>query len=332
MKPLAHAPIQNSSIPSRSRFLGLRSGMPWSIGLALLLPGCDPGFAPGSEVSSLRVLAVQVDNPFASPGETVHLQALSYDPEARPITWAWALCAEPASSNVESCLADVARTSAETGTLPLLGMGSGLDNIDLTIAADALDRVPDVAKAQALVGVVSVACPGTLELAPGTAAAQLPFRCIDDQGREFGLDEAIVGVKRVFLREAERNQNPVVEQVLFDGELWEESDVKEVDGCDTEEHLIDDCASSLHHRLQVRVSAASFESGIDEFGRDFREQVIVQHYTEQGIVETAVRTAAESETNWVARSRASGSEIRVWFVVRDDRGGVSWAERRVRVR
>ena len=312
MKPLAHTII------------------PMAFTLSLF--GCDPGFAPGSQVDSLRVLAVQVDSPFASPGDTVHLQALSYDPEARPITWAWALCAEPASSSVESCLADVARASAESGASPLLGMGSGLDNIDLTIAADALDRVPDVARAQALVGVVSVACPGTLELAPGTGEAPLPFRCVDDQGRELGLDEAIVGVKRVFLREAERNQNPVVDQVLFDGEVWAESDVKEVDGCDTEEHLLDDCASNLHHRIQAVVSPESFESGIDEFGRDFREQVIVQHYTEQGIVETEVRTAAESETNWVARSRASGSEIRLWFVVRDDRGGVSWAERRVRVR
>jgi hypothetical protein len=47
--------------------------------------------------------------------------------------------------------------------------------------------------------------------------------------------------------------------------------------------------------------------------------------------EDEVRIAAEAETRWVARSTASGSEQSLWFVARDDRG-VSWAERRVRVR
>jgi hypothetical protein len=38
------------------------------------------------------------------------------------------------------------------------------------------------------------------------------------------------------------------------------------------------------------------------------------------------------ETHWVARSGSSGNELSLWFVARDGRGGVNWAERRVRVR
>ena len=51
-----------------------------------------------------------------------------------------------------------------------------------------------------------------------------------------------------------------------------------------------------------------------------------------GIFKDEIRIAAESETRWVARVGASGSEQSIWFVARDDRGGVTWEERRVRVR
>ena len=88
----------------------------------------------------------------------------------------------------------------------------------------------------------------------------------------------------------------------------------------------------MKHRIQAVVDPASFETGTDEFGRDFTEQLIVQQYTEAGIVEDEVRIASDSETGWVARTSAAGSELGLWFVARDDRGGVSWAERRVRVR
>ncbi len=120
--------------------------------------------------------------------------------------------------------------------------------------------------------------------------------------------------------------------MLFDGEEWPADEVKEVDACDTEEFTYDDCKNQNPHRIAAVVNPANFESGEDEFGRSFTEQVIVQHYTTDGIFKDEVRIAAESETRWVARIGASGSEQSLWFVARDDRGGVSWEERRVRVR
>lgn len=313
-----------------------RSSRPFSsIGImaaALALAACDEEFDPGSEITKLRVLAVQADSPFASPGESVHLEALSYDPEGRAITWAWAQCPDPASTSVEGCLANIAETTLETGEPPLLGMGSE-SSIDLPIDAGAIERIPVEARSQAYVGVLSVACPGTLDLAANGTSALLPFRCTEaGTGRELGLDEAVVGIKRVFLREAERNQNPVIEAIRFDGEDWAVDDIKEVDGCDIEDSAYDDCPGDVKHRIQAVVATASFETGTDELGRDFTEQLIVHQYTEAGIVEDEVRIASDSETGWVARASASGSELRLWFVARDDRGGVSWAERRVRVR
>ncbi|HVZ31882.1 MAG TPA: hypothetical protein VG963_05620, partial [Polyangiaceae bacterium] len=237
---------------NRSRTLAL---VPW-----LLLLACGADFKPGSEIDSLRVLAVQADLPFAHPGDTVHLQALSYDPPSRPLEWAWAVCPEPASSSVQDCLAQIAADAA-TGNPLLLGSGAGQDRAVLPIPADVLDGVPEGARTQALVGVLSVACPGHIEMAaiepsasdPGTASTELPFRCIDADGggAELGLHDSVFGIKRVFLRETESNQNPVIDQILFDGEPWDESDIKQVDGCDSDGLDYDACKPSAHRIAAV---------------------------------------------------------------------------------
>lgn len=297
------------------------------------LAGCDADFDPGSNVSSLRVLAVQADNPFAAPGETVRLSATHFDPAGRDITWAWAQCSNPASSSVEGCLAEIAETALATGSLPLLATGVGQDNVELTISPTAIDELPEAARPNALTGVLSVACPGTLDLGSSEATGGLlPFRCTDESGVELGLHDNIVGIKRVFVRNVDRNQNPVIDGITFDGAPWAADDVKEVDGCLTDDFAFDDCDGDGDHGIAALVNPGSFEAGVDEFGRDFAEELVVQHYATEGIFEYEVRIAEEPETKWVARASAAGQELNLWFVVRDDRGGVAVETRRVRVR
>jgi len=308
------------------RALG-RLSAPWLAALALT--GCDAEFDPGTQVDSLRVLAVRADVPFAHPGDTVHLSALSYDPAARPIQWAWAACPSPVGAGVEDCL-DQVRASAAKGELPVLASGEGVDNIDVPVPADALEGIPLIARSQALAGIVSVACPGNLEVL--SIDSRIPFRCTDPgSGAELGLHDMVVGVKRLFLRETEVNQNPTIDNVLFDGEVWPSDDVKEVDGCISDDYLYDDCKNT-GHEISAVVSPDSFEAGSDEFGRNFSENLVVQHYNTDGMFEDEVRLANDAETHWSARSGSSGTTVTLWFVVRDDRGGVSWTTRRVHVR
>jgi hypothetical protein len=304
---------------------------------SLLLAGCDPDFDPASNVSSLRVLSVQADNPFAAPGETVRLQATTYDPAGRELEWAWATCENPDSSDVEGCLARIAETAFATGTIPLLASGPGVDSVEVTISPNALDGIPLESRQNALTGVLSVSCPGSLELDIAGAASQdsdslLPFRCTDSSGNVLGLHDSIVGVKRIFVRETDRNQNPVIDSITFDGEPWAEDDIKEVDSCDSDDFTFDDCKGEGDHRIAAHLAPGSFEVGIDELGRDFTESLVIQHYATEGIFEYEVRVGDIPENRWVARRGASGQELRLWFVARDDRGGVSLAERRVRVR
>jgi hypothetical protein len=277
--------------------------------------GCqDDSFDPGARVTSLRVLAMQADSPYAAPGDTVSLRALSYDPLGRPLDWAWAACENPATSDVEGCL---------------IAQGEGLDRLELTIPSTTLDTLPPEALPAALVGVVSVACPGTIEIARSLAG--LPLRCVDDTGNELALDEYVIGLKRIFVRSVDRNQNPVLERVTFDGEDWPEDEVKEVEPCPTDGNTYDDCKVGKHS-LAAFVTPGSFESGVDEFGRQYGESLVVQYYATEGLFEFDVRIGEEPKTGWAARSTASGSELTLWFVARDNRGGVGWTQRRVVVR
>jgi hypothetical protein len=104
-----------------------------------------------------------------------------------------------------------------------------------------------------------------------------------------------------------------------------------VDACSKDSNTYDDC-KNVRHKIAAYITPDSFESGTDDYGRTFDESLIVQHYSTEGVFEDEVRIGAEPETHWAARKSASGSEVTLWFVARDDRGGVTWVSRRVRVR
>jgi hypothetical protein len=296
--------------------------------LPLLALGCSDELEPGTKVDSLRVLAQQADLPFAHPGETVRLSSLSYDPQGRPLTWAWASCVNPSESSLQGCFDRIAASPDPASAI--FAMGEGVDAPTLTIPSDAIANLPAAARAAASIGVVSAACPGDLSLEDGPA--ELPFKCRETgTGRALPLDDFIVGIKRITVRETERNLNPQIERITFDGEDWAEGDVKEVGYCNQDDFSYETCPGE-QHQLAPQLSAGSFESGQDELGREFEEQVVLQYYGTEGIFEHEVKIGSEPKNGWVARKRASGQTLKLWFVARDNRGGVSWAERQVRVR
>jgi hypothetical protein len=300
-------------------FLGLSSQL-----------GCAADFDPGSRVNSFRVLAQETDVPFAKPGETVNIDSLSYDPQGRTVTWAWGACVNPTASTVQGCLDKIGNDAANTGSSQVLAQGPGLSHFSYTVPSDALDALPEAARGSALVGVLSVACPGDLSFEQ--SANDLPFACKEaGTGRDFALDEYVVGLKRIQVRSHDRNQNPQIEQVLFDGADWPADEVKTVVACDTDKNDYATCADNTKHKVAARPTAASVESGQSELGVAFTEQVIIEYYATEGVFEYDVKIAAEPETGWAARKAASGKDLTLWMVVHDDRGGATWAERHVHV-
>lgn len=294
-----------------------------------LLFGCADELEPGAKVDSFRVLAEQADLPYARPGETVHLSSLSYDPAARPVTWAWLRCVNPSSSTLQGCLDTIAMTGDPAGAL--VSTGLGLDQVDIEVPVDALDSLAVEARGFAALGVVSVACPGDLSFAEGPGG--LPFLCQEvGTGRRLELDEFIVGFKRIRVRESDRNQNPELTGVSFDGVDWPEGEIKQVGSCDTDGFDYKKCDGTDQHRLQARLSAGSVESGRDEQGHSFTEQVVIQYFATEGVFEHEIKIADDPQTGWVARRSASGQTLTFWFVVLDNRGGASWTQRQVQVR
>jgi hypothetical protein len=196
------------------------------------------------------------------------------------------------------------------------------------MASDARDR--------ASVGVVTVVCPGDLAVASPrqtiAATGALPFVCRDPAtGRALAIDEYVAGVKRVFVRATDRNANPAIAGLTWDGGDWPSDAVQSARACSVTGNDASNCDASLRHAVAAIPAPGSAESGVDSFGATFTEQVVVQYYATEGIFADDVRIASDPATKWTARHQSAGSTVSMWMVVRDDRGGVDWAVRTVAV-
>ena len=306
-------------------------------GLAFLTLGalaCGQQFEPVSSVSGVRVLAVQGAPAYVAPGEKVSLEALAVDTLGRKLSMGWTVCAAPPTSVVNGCFAKIAE-DARAGRPPVLTTADGQTKYSFTVPPDALAQIPDEARANAFVGVVTVACPGTIDWGdpanwPTTA---LPVRCLDPSGAPLPDDGYVISVKRVYVRDKDRNENPVIAQVTFDGADWPENEMRDITACANDSSQYADCSGSPHKpKIAVKTTPASVERGTDQFGTSFTEEVIAQYYVTLGAFEFEVRTWDSPETTLAMRSAARGTPQTLWFVVRDDRGGVSWTTRQINVK
>lgn len=284
-----------------------------------LLGACGGDLENGSQIAKLRLLALRADQPFARPGERVELQLLAADAEARPLELALATCRNPRSSTVQGCL------DALDGPFEPLVLED--DRFSLDVPHDMLDTLSAHARPSALFGALLAACPGTLETG---RTADVPIACRGDDGARLPIERFEIGYKRIFIRSEDRNQNPEILALRWDGEPWPEDRVPEVQACDNATTRdIEDCPEALRHAIGVQSSTP--ERGVDENGTRFVEQQVVQFYASAGVFERAARVSDESENHWALQPLAAGDIANLWVVVRDDRGGVSWVSRQVRL-
>ena len=308
-----------------------RFGLACVLGLVASTPtACGKEFQAVSRIDDFRLIAVRADKPFAAPGERVELTTLPHEPFGRPVTFGWATCVKPRDTTVNACIDQVVHDGQP------LTMGTGMSTFATTKPTNVLDAVPPEAAPNVLVGVVTVACPGALSLRdPRTLApGDLPFRCADANTREeLPFERFVVSVKRIAVRRTDRNPNPSLASITYDGQTWAENDVKEVTACKNDpEVLIADCDGGEKHELSVVIPPESIESGTSEAGTPFTEDLVVQYFGENGLFEFDGRTAESPTTTWAARASSAGKEKTLWFVARENRGGVTWTTRRVRVK
>jgi len=277
----------------------------WLWCLCAAYTGCSDDLDPSSRLIELRLLAVEADRPFAQPGEQVELSALPFDPESRPLSWGWGTCVDAASSVASDCLQTVAFD-------------------DLTVSLDAPRHTLTMPQTDApYVGVVVVLCPGTI--ARGGADG-MPVSCIDAGGRALSFSEFEVGVKRIFKRDSMLNQNPVIEQVRWEGEVWPEGELK-ISACKKPAEV---CDEFIEHELEVLAPGAA-QTSVDAEQKPITELAVTQWYATAGTFDDEVRVFDKAQNTWHARAEDAGKLVTLWFVVRDDRGGVTWTSRQIQV-
>ncbi len=267
------------------------------------LAACSDDFDPGSLVNKTRVLAVQADTPFALPGQQVQLHALAYDPLGRSLSWGWGECEDATSAAAVDCLRQTNFDSLQIGP-------------DVTTHTFT---VPSTRSSYA--GVVVIACPGTIERGD---TQTIPIVCRDANGNALPLDEFEIGMKRIYLRPSDLNQNPRIDGLSYDGSAWT-AETTPTTRCKKE-----DCSQYVDEKIVVTADGAS-EHSVDAQGLPITEQSVIQYYATGGEFDDELKLASAGDNKWHAKKEDAGKLIRFWFVVRDDRGGVSWIERSLQV-
>lgn len=273
--------------------------------------GCDDALTRVDLVANLRVLGARVEvegepgRASPAPGEAAAVRWLAADRHPEPeLGWAFAVCAAaPSGSSLPACAGEPFATA--TADVPVIGE----PRVEFV--------VPEDVESEAL-AVFGVVCPGSEPLFDGEE-----FDCRGPGGRLVSLDFLLEGAEVT-------NGNPVLAP-----------DALKLDEMSLPEGL--DCAAlptvsrSSSHTLELVLAESDREELAQESSVDPpREELQVSHFTTAGSLERAFTVFEPDDTSLVARvTWRAPSEVpldgfaRLFFVVRDLRGGSDWIERAV---
>jgi|SRR6187551_298496 hypothetical protein len=326
-------------------------------GLALLtataaaasMVGCGPTLARISSLEALRIMGVRKSAPYARPGETVHLQMLWEDgrPELpdQVETFFGFWCLNPPANSYAACL------TTEPSVEPSFDFG--VTEFDVEIPEDSVIAHPDIEGSipSGMAFVFYGVCAGKMEvpeLSGDVEPEDLVPRCVDAAGEQLGADDFVIGYSQIFIYDELRNANPILTGLKQDGEELEVDCINEeceeqfvvpdLDGCQEGVLCLEACEDDGDVALcpstpvEVIVDPASAE--VDEvaksFGTDQEESIWVSYFIDRGGVNSEVKLVNDAvqgfqssfETNLYAP--AEPGPVRVWAVVRDNRGGTAW--------
>jgi hypothetical protein len=207
---------------------------------ALASTGCGVSFESGSKVTTLRVIAVQKDRPYARPGEEVSLQIMWHDPardadpSLPPPTIGWiAACNNPDGDLYELCFEQFAAAFlggedlSDRVRIPEPGSSEANDRFSVTVPEDIITSRPPPASADqvpyGLSYVFFAVCSGTLDIDPGGSFPLVCFTDEDGSGSftsgdtRLGSEDFVVGYSSIFAYDTIENQNPIVSGIDFNG-------------------------------------------------------------------------------------------------------------------
>lgn len=304
-------------------------------GVALL--SCSPpDFEPFSLVEGVRVLAIAADAPYAAPGQTVTMTSLAVDGRKSPagtldLAWFPDVCVNPAGDAYYSCFADFARRFP-----PHLDLTTRLQHAEafsFQMPDDVIRRRDTTGTPYGLAVLFGAACAGHLQYEPERASAssdRVPFGCREDSGREVGSDAFVFAYALVYAFQDRENANPSITHLTFGGKAIDPAEGIVVPHCTKSK--IDDCPST---DLDVVVPSSDQErdpGDLDASGNPLKEQIYVEYFVTAGKMKADSVTLFDprrgrlSDTNDEYRPPLAAGEQRLWAVLHDNRGGVSWEE------
>jgi hypothetical protein len=293
-----------------------------TFGIGALVACSAKAFAPASFIDTVRVLAVTADKPFAAPGENVQLQALVVDPNggARPIGFAFGMCINPGSGEIADCV-------ARLGPMKKLTVMDELAPFGVTIPTDAL---AGLSLPVGTVGVVFAACAGTFVDQPRAFGA--PIGCIDPNGALVSRDGFVWGMKRITVLDGIRNENPLIDKI-FVGGGGSLPEIPPIEPCPAGVQPVD-CAQALAIDVFPKPNAAETYPDPLDLRQTRTEDVVLFSFASQGDFNDEVVRAADPDgqgmrfkTSWAPVAIDPSKPIEFWFVLRDDRGGMSFEKR-----
>ena len=204
----------------------------------MIASGCAPEFGLQSRITSVRIMAVQKDKPYAKPGDTVHLNMLLADGadgedfETRvgapdlDVRWVGG-CENPPGDLYATCFSDVLSGEASQD---MVQYGYGLE-FQVDLSSDIISRRPrPVDPKQPPYGLSYVffgACAGEIRITPPAEADGFPIGCFDQNDERLGADDFVSGYVAIFVYDEFTNANPVIEHFTVNGECAEPECVNE---------------------------------------------------------------------------------------------------------
>lgn len=355
----------------RPRLTAKRRALRYVLGLALLAPAalhagsCAAPFDPQSLVNSVRVFSVDIDKPYANPGDEVtfrvhYVDARDTGGEFTPIQITWlAGCWNPEGGQYYSCYEPLGELLAQvqSGAIPpdgLVAQGPGLDAFTVTIPDDLVSSVPEPALGpRAGVGIIFfTVCAGrvgVVEPEGETAARGFPLGCFDEDGNNLGPEAFIPGYTQVYAFEDERqNANPAVGGLAWNGDTQEEGTVLEAKTCgiSVDDRRKSGCAAqdeftecdAVEIDVDVESDVAELDpDGTTVEGEPLNEVVWVSYFSDAGSFESDLKLVSDASkgitddhgTEWVPPPEPG--LYTVWAVVRDNRGGSTTLQHLVEV-
>ncbi|MEM9194879.1 MAG: hypothetical protein AAGF12_37215 [Myxococcota bacterium] len=303
-----------------------------AVALVGVVSGCSDDFRPGFRVVDTRVLGVRAEvvgdeaRSRPRPGETLRFEVFAAGPGGpASVSWAMTACATAgdATGGVGRCAGDVLALDSSVTPSP------GPPELTVVVPTGGLAGVREIVLLGVLCG------EGEPDLAALADPSALPENLCTNPATP---GEPFVATATIdFGDDANRTPRWADQQILLDGSVWP---LPGTEGC-----------TGQPARPRAQGDAIIGFTGFPDEDREFftvlvddpprpeqdREALQISHFTTAGEMERQFSViedvSLEPNFEWTPPDEATidpaGTLVRFYFVLRDLRGGVDWAERQL---